>query len=126
MFNPFTRIYRGILFTALVLTGFCGRALADETNTYMIVDLSEGLTTTNNYPIAYANGEPAGVWTNSSYKTDKLVLRRISRGTFQMGSPKSEIGRATNGVEDVKAVIISNDFYCWLFHHARIENINCL
>jgi len=50
---------------------------------YCVIDLSEGATA-DQYPVYYLNGMPDGGWTDE-YKTQKLVLRRISTGSFKTG-----------------------------------------
>jgi hypothetical protein len=61
---------------------------------YCVIDLSAGSEATS-YPVTYLDSVPAGGWTDE-YKTTKLVLRRIEKGTFMMGSPESETGRNAN------------------------------
>jgi len=64
---------------------------------FTVVDLTStpyAVSQTNIYSFADATN-----WYNkATYKTDKLVLRRIRAGSFQMGSPTDEIGR---GIEPV-------------------------
>ncbi len=54
-----------------------------------------------------------GVTTNETYKTDKLVLRRIPAGTFTMGSPGTESYRWPR--EDLHSVTFTKDFYVGVF-----------
>jgi len=49
---------------------------------YLVIDLSAGADALS-YPVAYLGGVPANGWTDD-YKTNKLVLRRIPAGTFEM------------------------------------------
>ncbi len=67
---------------AALLAAPAARAAAD---TYLVVDLSGG-TNAASYPVSYLDAVPSGGWTDT-YKTDKLVLRKIPAGTFTMGSP---------------------------------------
>ena len=60
-------------------------------NTYMIIDLSEGTNATS-FAVSYLDDEPDEGWTEE-YKTAKMVLRKIEAGSFVMGSPDDEIGR---------------------------------
>ena len=78
---------------------------------YVIVDLSGG-TKAGNYPISELSSVPNGGWTDE-YKTNKLVLRRIANGSFEMGSPLGEIGRVPQ--EDCHQVTISKPFYIGVF-----------
>ena len=55
---------------------------------YMVIDLSDGPEAFR-YPITYIDDIPGGAWSDE-YKTTKLVLRRIPKGTFTMGAPFSE------------------------------------
>jgi formylglycine-generating enzyme required for sulfatase activity len=80
--------------------------------TDMVVDLTTGETT---YQYCGTN-----LWadvTNAIYKTDKLVLRRISAGTFTMGSPSGETGRNPY-VEDRETshqVTLTKGFYIGVY-----------
>ena len=83
---------------------------------YMVIDLSGG-TSASKYPVSYLNDVPSGGWTET-YKTTKLVMRRIESGTFMMGSPTSELGRYTywnDMVEKRHQVTISKPFYIGVF-----------
>ena len=79
--------------------------------TYMVIDLSGGSSATS-YPVSYLYSVPSGGWTDE-YKTTKLVLRRISAGTFTMGSPTSEVGRYAN--ETSHSVTLSKDYFIGVF-----------
>jgi hypothetical protein len=58
---------------------------------YLVIDLSAGPSATS-YPVSYLSAVPVGGWTDE-YKTTKLVMRRITKGAFTMGSPTGELGR---------------------------------
>lgn len=62
-----------------------------ETNAalYCVIDLSGGTNTTS-YPVTYLAEEPAGGFTNDTYRTTKLALRRCDAGTFIMGEDQSD------------------------------------
>ena len=49
---------------------------------YMVIDLSTG-SSSSSYPVSYLDAVPSGGW-NDTYKTTKLVLRKIEPGTFKM------------------------------------------
>jgi formylglycine-generating enzyme required for sulfatase activity len=85
---------------------------------YMVIDLSGGKDA-EKYPVTYLSDVPKGGWTDE-YKTDKLVLRKILAGTFEMGSPKNETGRPyfdANSVlaETQHSVMLTHDFYIGVF-----------
>lgn len=50
---------------------------------YCVIDLSGGLKA-KRFPVSYLDDVPKGGWTDE-YKKDKLVLRRIDAGKFEMG-----------------------------------------
>ena len=78
---------------------------------YIAIDLSEGPTATN-YPVAYLNEAPKEGW-GDEYRTDKLLLRVINPGTFPMGSPTNEVGRAAN--EDLHAAVLLEPYFIGVF-----------
>jgi len=105
------KLYGWIGLAFLMMAGFS--KAADATNAYMIVDLPLNLST---YSISYTNAVPSGGWTDAD-KTSRLILRRISRGTFVMGSPTTEDGHQAN--ETQRTVTLSNDFYVGVFEVTR-------
>ena len=66
---------------------------------YMVVDLSSGASSSS-YPVSYLDAAPSGGWGNT-YKTTKLVLRRIEPGTFKMCGKYN--------------VTLTKAFYCGVF-----------
>ena len=50
---------------------------------YCVIDLSNG-PNAKNYPVSFLGKMPAGGWTDE-YKTEKVVLRKIQSGSFEMG-----------------------------------------
>ncbi len=83
---------------------------------YMVIDLAKGADT-GKFPVTYLEAEPSSGWTDE-FKGDKLVLRRIEAGTFNMGSPENEIGheyRSTPGSETLHTVTLSKPFYIGVF-----------
>ena len=54
-----------------------------KTATYMVIDLSGG-SSAKSYPVTYLAAEPSGGFLNSTYRTTKLVLRRLNAGSFKM------------------------------------------
>ena len=82
-----------------------------KTGDYMVIDLSGG-TGASSYPVTYLNAVPSGGWTDT-YKTTKLVMRKIPKGTFTMGSPSGELGRYSD--EPQHTVTLTKDFYMGVF-----------
>ena len=78
---------------------------------YLVVDLSGGTNATA-FPISYLADVPAGGWTDE-YKTTKLVLRKVPAGSFNMGSPETEVGRGDN--ETLHRVTLTRGFYVGVF-----------
>ena len=78
---------------------------------YMVIDLSRG-SSASSYPVSYLADVPEGGWTEE-YQTTKLVLRYVEPGTYMMGSPSSEIGRANN--EPRHQVTLTKPFYVGVF-----------
>ena len=78
---------------------------------YMVVDLSAGPRATR-YPVSYLDAIPAGGWTET-HRTTKMVLRRIAKGSFRMGSPSGELGREGNEV--LHRVTLTKDYYIGVF-----------
>ncbi len=94
--------------------GQCVRSIPTGTSgtTYCVIDLSGGPNATS-YPVRYFGSLPGGVNTGM-FKTTKLVLRKISAGTFTMGCETSEVGYY--GYEAVPhSVTISQPFYIGVF-----------
>lgn len=78
---------------------------------YMVIDLSGGASATS-YPVSYLDAVPSGGWSDT-YKTTKLVLRRIEAGTFTMGSPSGESGRYNDEVQH--EVTLTKPFFIGVF-----------
>jgi len=78
---------------------------------YCVIDLSGG-TSAESYPVTYLDAVPSGGWSDE-YKTTKLVLRKISAGTFTMGSPTGELGRDESEVQH--QVKLTRDYYIGVF-----------
>ncbi len=89
---------------------------------YMIIDVSAG-PTAETYPVTYVFGEPEDLLDNDDYRKNKILLRKISAGTFMMGSPEYEEGRSSD--EILHEVTLTNDFYIGVFEttEAQYENV---
>ena len=90
VYGRMSALRRGL---ALVCAALVGAAVfaasADEpAATYCVIDLSAGADATS-YPVSYLDAVPEGGWTDE-YKTTKIVLRRIKRGSFVMGTRQSD------------------------------------
>ncbi len=78
-------------------------------NTYMIIDLSDGTNATN-FAVSYLDDEPDEGWTEE-YKTTKIVLRKIEAGSFVMGSDHFE-----NALDETPhKVTLTKPFYAGVF-----------
>ena len=74
--------------------GFRPRASRKNDKLYCVIDLYSG-PNARKYTVSYRSAEPGGGWSDT-YKTEKLVLRRIEPGTFIMGeNQKDESHRVT-------------------------------
>ena len=56
---------------------------ANQSDKYMVIDLSAGANATS-YPVTYVEEAPSGGFNTDAYKTTKLVLRRILPRPFKM------------------------------------------
>lgn len=91
------------------------RVTAWQTNAppqIMVIDLSKGTAATaqNPYPVHYytsLDALPGGGVSNAIYKTDGLVLRKISSGNYAMGD------EATAGASVM--VTLTHDFYAGIY-----------
>lgn len=97
--------------------GFSSERIKLEVNVvtdplYMVIDLSGG-SNAMKYPVSYLDAVPSGGWSDV-YKTTKIVLRRIRKGSFVMGSPDGEEGRYREDEVQHK-VTLSKDFYIGVF-----------
>ncbi len=108
---------------SVIVTNAHGQAAASATLTvtesgggtagnYMIIDLSGG-PSASSYKVSYMSTPPSGGWTDE-YKTTKLVMRRIPKGTFTMGSPEGELGRWDDR-EAQRQVTLTKDYYMGVF-----------
>lgn len=100
---------------SLILAGLFSAGLSRGANDdYLVIDISSGYGS-ENYPVTYYDTLPGNV-TDSVYKSDKIVLKKISAGTFTMGSPEAEPGRPSeNPDEDQHQVTLTEDFYIGVF-----------
>ena len=87
-----------------------------EAKRYMIVDLKSGV-------VSYMAEEPNEGWT-STYKTEKMVLRRVPPQTFYMGSNASELGRESD--EYRHQVVLSQTYYIGMFEVTQRQYQNIM
>ena len=81
---------------------------------YLAVDLSGGPSAAS-YPVSIYKtlaNVPGGA-NSDLYKTTRLLLRLIPKGTFMMGSPENELGRSHS--ETQHQVTLTHDFYIGVF-----------
>lgn len=78
---------------------------------YMVIDLSGG-SNASNYPVSYLSSVPEGGWTDT-YKTTKLVLRKIPKGMFVMGGRSTDYPEAEYA--GLHSVTLTKDFYIGVF-----------
>ncbi|NLL84673.1 MAG: SUMF1/EgtB/PvdO family nonheme iron enzyme [Lentisphaerae bacterium] len=80
---------------------------------FIVVDLAAGADATT-YPVTYLATEPNGGWVaNTTWRTTKLVLKRIRAGEFYMGTPDDELFRESD--ETRHKVTLSEDYFIGLF-----------
>ena len=91
----------------------CYRVVATPGD-YMAVDLSGG-PGASSYPVAYYRtlADLPGGPNSYTYKTTRMLLRLIPKGTFIRGSPSEELGR--NSDEAQHTVTLTQDFYLGVF-----------
>ena len=90
-----------------------GPAFAEK---YMVVDLASG-------GISYLDDKPKKGWSDT-YKTTKMILRKISAGKFMMGSPTNEFGREEEEVQH--EVTLTKDFYIGVFELTQKQWFNVM
>ena len=73
---------------------------------YCVVDLSAGANAAS-YQVSYLADVPSGGWSNE-YKTNKLVLRRIEAGSFQMG-------HADSSYNPIHNVVLTKSYFIGVF-----------
>ena len=78
---------------------------------YMVIDLSGG-PDAGSYPVSYLGAVPSGGWTDT-YKTTKLVMRKIPKGTFAMGGMSTDYPGASD--DELHQVTLTQDFYIGVF-----------
>jgi len=104
--------YRFLKYSAIAMVGMCS-FMGAAANDYLVIDVSAGYN--QPYPVTYHSTLPLPV-TDNSYKTDKIVLKRIPAGSFMMGSPTNEVGRpAINANEDLHQVTLTQDYYIGVY-----------
>jgi len=78
---------------------------------YCVIDLSGGTSATS-YPVTYLDEVPSGGWSDE-YKTTKLVLRKVSAGTFTMGGRSTDFPGGCD--EGLHQVTLTKDFFVGVF-----------
>ena len=81
---------------------------------YLVIDLSAGAEA-EKYEVSYLSEMPDTEWP-IEYKTTKFVLKLVTPGTFTMGSPEEEAGRAQNTTSEmIHKVTLTQPFYMGVF-----------
>ena len=94
---------------------------ASEQPTYLVIDLSGG-SSSDAYPVRYTNQGPDV--SSDACRTDELWLRRITKGTFSMGSPSGEVGRQP--AEDQHSVTLTKGFFIGVFEVTQKQWYNVM
>lgn len=84
---------------------------------YLVIDLSAG-PKASSYPVRQTNTPPLFL-TNDDCRTKELWLRRLSPGTFIMGSPEDEIGHLRG--EEQREIILTKPFYIGIFEVTQMQ-----
>ncbi len=103
-------ISRELSFTVEVVESE-GDEVSETQATYLVIDLSGG-SEASTYSVTPLAAMPTEGW-GEEYKTNKLVLRRITPGTFMMGSPDTELGRDSD--ETQHQVTLTQPYYIGVF-----------
>ena len=92
-----------------------------ETPAYLVVDLSGG-SSASSYPVRHTS-KPPDV-SNDTCRTSELWLRRVPAGSFTMGSPANELGRAAT--ENEVAVTLTRGFHIGVFEITQQQWYNVM
>ena len=93
------------------LSFFCLLTMGENAQQdYMVIDLA-GEGSALHYPCRYSMAPPD--LDRDSCRTTELWLRRVPAGTFEMGSPETEIGYSSR--EKLHKVTLSQGFYIGIF-----------
>lgn len=90
------------------------RPVTEANADYMIVDLSGGASAAS-YPVKYARGTDPKTFNRDVYKTTKIVFKRVTAATFQMGDA------GDNNSKPVHEVTLTKDFFLGLFELTRYQ-----
>ena len=115
--NSFCKYFLHSVIAMLALVATTSLATDD----YLVIDVSAGYGAS--YPVVYYDlgSLPLDV-TNDLYKTNHILLKKISAGTFMMGSPTNEPGRPLiNANEDLHQVTLTQDYYVGVFEVTEIQ-----
>jgi len=85
--------------------------LGADDRMFLVVDVSNG-PEARFYPVTSLNSSPDDLTTNDQYKTTKIVLRRMAKGSFLMG--KKDAGNSQNTTPQ-HHVVLTQDFYMGVF-----------
>ncbi len=84
---------------------------------WLVIDLTQ-----EGFPFHFIESIPGGEdeWPEE-YKTDKIVLRKLSAGQFTMGSPEDELGRYTDRWETLRSVTLTRGFWIGVFEMTQAQ-----
>lgn len=89
------------------------------TKDFIIIDVVDGSDATF-YKVTESDSVPSDLLTNTEgpssvniYKYSKIVLRKVTAGTFTMGTPTDELGR--DSLETQHQVTLTKDYYVCVF-----------
>jgi len=101
-----------LVYSTIAMVSIC-TSICVAAGEYLVIDVSAGYGQA--YPVTYTDTLSPPV-TDASYKTGKIVLKKIPAGTFMMGSPTNEVGRAEfDSNEDLHQVTLTQDYYVGVY-----------
>jgi serine/threonine protein kinase len=96
------------------LAGESASATLRNSREYMAIDISPEGKPANS--VSYLDSEPSDLHEDIRWKTTTILLRRVPKGTFMMGSPNTETDREVWGDrETLHEVTLTKPFYIGVF-----------
>ena len=127
--DGYTNAVKGATLSARLIR----RVLTATDATYMIIDLTAGKDAAA-YPVRYAADCASSQFNKDTYKSDRLVLKRLPKGDFWMGeggydgkgSRKAEWNSDVTYPGNRHRVRLSHDFYLGLFELTQGQYLNVI